>query len=576
MALVASIIEGEADLEQLSPSRSEAVLDRLARPRLVCADDSPTLLIFLKTLLDPFYDVELVDDGQEAFEAIRTHPPDTILSDVAMPRMTGLDLLVQLKQDPRLCHIPFIVMTANHEQQSAAEILDAGAHDFLEKPFGPEELRARVGAAVRSHLMYKELEGKHLELSRMHSLLTMSEARTRAIIGSAYDGIVTMATDGTVEALNPSAERIFGLENSQACGHSFIEEFVAPECQSRVAAEMTRIVAATAIMPPAPRRQIAGRRGNGQEFPMECLFTRVENPAGTLLCAFVRDLTESKRLEIELQQAQKLEAVGRLAAGIAHEINTPIQYIGDNTRFLGEALNQLTQFSQKQREVLESVGLSPEARQELDKAAVEAELDYLLSEVPDTLGGTLQGLQRVATIVRAMMEFAHPDRQEMVSTDLNRVLQATIEVSRNEYKYVAEMETDFGQIPPVICHAGDMSQAFLNIIVNAAHAITDVSKQRAKMGKVRVSTVQEGNDVLVTIQDDGGGIPESIRGKIFDPFFTTKEVGRGTGQGLAIAHALIEKHRGTLTFESEIGVGTSFHVRVPIDGAIRERETKSQ
>jgi signal transduction histidine kinase len=265
--------------------------------------------------------------------------------------------------------------------------------------------------------------------------------------------------------------------------------------------------------------------------------------------------------------------VGRIAAGIAHEINTPIQFIGDNTRFLEEAFSQLSHFSQKQREVLESAQLPPGALQELDKAAAEAEIDYLLSEVPDTMAGTLEGLQRVATIVRAMMEFAHPDRQEMVFTDLNRVLQATIEVSRNEYKYVAEMETDFGQIPPVACHSGDLSQVFLNIIVNAAHAIADVSKQKRKMGKVRICTALEGNDVVISVQDDGPGIPESIREKIFDPFFTTNEVGRGTGQGLAIAHAIIEKHHGTLTFESEIGVGTTFRVRIPTGGAIREKET---
>jgi len=267
-----------------------------------------------------------------------------------------------------------------------------------------------------------------------------------------------------------------------------------------------------------------------------------------------------KLLEMELQQAQKLEAVGRLASGIAHEINTPIQYIGDNTRFLQDSFTSLWELSRRYAEAL-----PPEAREALRGLEQELDLEYLREEVPGSIQRTLQGVDRVATIVRAMKEFAHPDREEMVATDLNRSIQATLEIARNEYKYVADVEPTFGDLPPITCHAGDLNQVVLNIVINAAHAIGDAVKGTGSRGKIRVTTRREGDDAVVAISDTGTGIPEAIRDKVFDPFFTTKDVGGGTGQGLAIARSIVAKHHGSLGFETEIGRGTTFFLRIPIE-----------
>jgi signal transduction histidine kinase len=208
------------------------------------------------------------------------------------------------------------------------------------------------------------------------------------------------------------------------------------------------------------------------------------------------------------------------------------------------------------------------ARAAADIARVEqdVDLDYALEHVPRALDRALDGLNRVATIVNSMRMFAHPDVAEMTEADLNQGIQSTIAIARNEYKYVADVETDFGEIPPVMCHAGDINQAILNIIVNAAHAIADEVRGTEKRGRIAVRTRQDGDSVVVSISDTGGGIPQDVRDRVFDPFFTTKEVGRGTGQGLTIARAVVvDKHRGELTFQTG-PEGTTFFVRLLVAG----------
>jgi C4-dicarboxylate-specific signal transduction histidine kinase len=276
--------------------------------------------------------------------------------------------------------------------------------------------------------------------------------------------------------------------------------------------------------------------------------------------------TAERQLEVELRQAQKLEAVGRLASGIAHEINTPIQFIGDNTAFFEEAFTAARDVLRLQREIIDASSAPPEARRRLEEGESAADLAYILEEVPKSIARTLEGVRRVATIVRAMKEFARPDHKEMVGSDLNAALLATLEVARSEYNSFADVRVDLGDIPRVLCDAGDVNQVFLNIIVNAAHAIEDVVKGTSGRGTITVATCQDSEAVIVAISDTGGGIPDAIRDKVFDPFFTTKDVGRGTGQGLAVSRSVVTKHGGQLTFTSTVGRGTTFFVRLLIDG----------
>jgi PAS domain S-box-containing protein len=271
------------------------------------------------------------------------------------------------------------------------------------------------------------------------------------------------------------------------------------------------------------------------------------------------DVTARRVLEASLRASQKLESVGRLAAGIAHEINTPIQFVGDNVRFVLDASATLSRIFGMYRQAYRAA--------DLKDAEDAADIDYVLEEIPRALVSSCEGLERVATIVRAMKGFAHPDRPDMAPADLNANIQNTLVVARNEYKEVAEVVTDLGALPPVYCHAGQINQVLLNLVTNAAHAVAEVVAKTGRRGRIDVRSWQEACDVVVSVRDTGFGIPNEIRDKLFEPFFTTKDVGRGTGQGLAIARALVvDMHGGEITFDSDTGFGTEFRVRIPIEG----------
>jgi signal transduction histidine kinase len=290
--------------------------------------------------------------------------------------------------------------------------------------------------------------------------------------------------------------------------------------------------------------------------------------AGASMINF-RDVTMLRKMEVDLRQAQKLESVGRLAAGVAHEINTPVQFVNDSLHFVREANADLAGLISKYQILHKAVTAGEpcdEAAADIAETEATIDLGYLMENVPAALDRAVDGLNRVTTIVRSLKEFAHPDEKEMVSIDLNQAISSTLTIARNEYKYLATLETDLGEVPPVRCHGGDINQVILNLIVNAAHAIGDVVQGTDTLGLIRVRSWLERDRAIISISDTGGGIPLEIRTRIYDPFFTTKAVGKGTGQGLAIARSVVEKHGGELTFESELGAGTTFFIRLPLDG----------
>jgi signal transduction histidine kinase len=299
---------------------------------------------------------------------------------------------------------------------------------------------------------------------------------------------------------------------------------------------------------------------------------RVTDKDSTELLVIGSDVTYRSALEVQLRQAQKLESVGQLAAGIAHEINTPTQYIGDNVRFLKDAFQDLkillTSYDRLLAGAKDKV-LSDETVQEIAAAVQRADGGYLLEEIPKAIEQTLEGITRVSTLVSAMKEFSHPGTKEKTPLNLNHAIESTITVARNEWKYVADVETEFDpSLPQISCQPGEFNQVILNLIVNAAHAIDDVvGKGGSEKGKIRVQTRNFPEWVEIRIGDTGSGIPEKVRARIFDPFFTTKEIGKGTGQGLAIARSVVvDKHGGSIHFETEEEKGTTFVIRLPHDG----------
>lgn len=281
------------------------------------------------------------------------------------------------------------------------------------------------------------------------------------------------------------------------------------------------------------------------------------------------EMRERQRVELELHLSQKLEAVGRLAAGVAHEINTPIQYVGDSIHFLRSAAGDLERTLNEYRNGLAQIiagASASDVQSALTAVELTNDIEFHAAEMPKAFARTLEGVERVAQIVRAMKEFSHPDVDEQSPADINHALQSTLIVAKNEYKYAAKIETDFTELPLVVCNIGELNQVFLNLLVNAAHAIADTGKD-ADTGAIAITTRLMGDAIEITLADNGCGIPQENLDKIFDPFFTTKEVGKGTGQGLAITRAIVvEKHAGSVHVDSRIGVGTKFTLRLPIAG----------
>jgi signal transduction histidine kinase len=286
----------------------------------------------------------------------------------------------------------------------------------------------------------------------------------------------------------------------------------------------------------------------------------------------IAEMRQRRAMETELRLAQKLEAVGRLAAGVAHEINTPLQYVTDNVRFMKDTFVLIMAVVSEYRNVLERVGSAASSDPRAEVAALEKAVDFefVHAEIPQAMVGAEDGLSRVANIVRALRRYAHPDGDKRPA-DLNRALLDALEVSRHQYKYVAEVTAELAELPPVTCLVGELSQVFVNLIVNAAHAI---EAHRTAGGRIAVTTRVEGDDVVVSIGDNGCGIPPDVRERIFDPFFTTKEVDVGSGQGLAIAWSIVvERHGGSITFDTEVGMGTTFHLKIPI-GTVDRAEAR--
>ncbi len=409
---------------------------------------------------------------------------------------------------------------------------------------------------------------------RDQEALRRSEEMFRIMTENAMELIALVDMTGRRLYNSPSYTKVLGYSPEELQGTWSFEQ-THPEDREKilVAARETK---ATGVGKFVEYRM---RHKDGSWRTLESHAGVIRNTKGEIenILIVARDVTDRKRaenererMEIELRHAQKMESIGQLAAGIAHEINTPTQYIGDNTRFLQDAFADLNHLLQKYEELLQAAksnAITPQLVAELEMASQNADIAYLTAEIPKAIEQSLVGIERVAKIVCAMKDFSHPGSEDKTCIDLNKAIESTLTVARNEWKYVAEMATDFdSNLPPVPCLPGEISQVILNLIVNAAHAISEVVSDGAKgKGVISISTRQCGDCVEVRIGDTGAGIPEKCRSRIFEPFFTTKEIGKGTGQGLAIAHSVIvEKHGGTIEFETELGKGTTFIIRLPL------------
>jgi signal transduction histidine kinase len=264
-----------------------------------------------------------------------------------------------------------------------------------------------------------------------------------------------------------------------------------------------------------------------------------------------------KKVQGQLLQQDKMASVGQLAAGVAHEINNPMGFIISNLGSLGKYVEKLTAYLEADEKVL--TGCDPAIREMAAQERQKYKIDHICRDMPELISESSDGAQRVRQIVQDLKSFSRVDGTQFATADINEGLDSTLSIAWNELKYKATVSKEYGQLPYVWCNMGQLNQVFLNILVNAAHAIED-------QGQIRIRTWSEGETVRIAISDTGGGIqPENLK-RIFDPFFTTKEVGKGTGLGLAIAYDIItNKHNGTIEVQSEVGTGTTFTITLPVE-----------
>jgi EAL domain-containing protein (putative c-di-GMP-specific phosphodiesterase class I)/two-component sensor histidine kinase len=446
---------------------------------------------------------------------------------------------------------------------------------------------AGAGYASLRHIL--ELRPDFIKLDRW-LIDGLADDRGRRVAVSAFVSLARelgsiVVAEGVERPADLRAVRDLGLDGAQGYllgGPSSAPALVAGWCAGRTGG-VSALARSGALL---PGQSANGERLRGDAELTDCslalagcgngvqaqLSPRAERVAGT----GARDRGalghELERLELDRRVSHRLEVVGQLAAGIAHEINTPLQFVGDSVTFLKEAVDELVGLTASYREALYTeapIRLS-ERRLAMREAEERADLEYLCERIPAAFARTADGITRVRSIVQAMKSFSHASSREAAPADINEAIETTLVVCRNEYKYVANVALDLGELPAVICNVGELNQVFLNLIVNAAQAIEEKVADSGEQGKITISTRVEQDTVLIEITDDGPGIPRALWDRIYEPFFTTKEVGKGTGQGLALARATIERHAGSLVCDSEPGEGTTFTIRLPLPRATDE------
>jgi len=515
---------------------------------------------------------------------------------------TAQEAVMNLNADARVTYANPRASTLfgyTHEELLGASIFDLV--DTLDHPLLRQNIeRRRKGISSRYELRFRHKNGHRLwtmlnasamqnedgtfagsvgmitdmsDRVRAEMRLRRNEARYRSLVESMHEGLIMARKNGIVTYVNDRFCAMLGRARGEITGHRVSE--LADDASKGRLEQMLAESQNGKLKDRGGSEEIIWEHAAGRHIYSLVSPSAYADEEGKVagFFAVITDTTDRKGLESQLLQSQKLEAIGQLAAGIAHEINTPAQYVGNNTQFIKGAFEDILQVIEAVRGLItlsKTACPGQEDIRALEKVMEERDMEYLAAEVPGAIAQTLEGVERISTIVRSVKQFAHPGLAVMAPADLNESMKSTATVSRNEWKYVAELELDLDpELPLVVCMIGEINQVVLNLIINAAHAIADAKKQNPEReGRITLTTKQAAPWAEIRVRDTGTGIPPAVQAKIFDPFFTTKEVGRGTGQGLTISRGIVvEKHKGQLFFETTEGVGTTFVVRLPLEQA---------
>jgi signal transduction histidine kinase/DNA-binding NarL/FixJ family response regulator len=546
--------------------------------RILLVEDNSLDVRLLREMLkeQTLYKFALAEVGfmSEAERHLATNAVDVIVLDLGLPDAQGTEAVRRARAAAP--GTPLVVLTGCDDESIVDMALQEGAQDFLVKGTieAPELVRAiryatqRMKTEIEMQKAQNEVETASRVKGELLAELKAAHAETELFLRSIPSILIGLDVRGCITRWNLTATNTFSVDDRSVQGRAIEDcgiRWLNPDMKGEIARWLGTETSYRCDNLPYERE------GETRLLGLNVLpiLTESDSPTGFIITG--ADVTERMGLELQLRQAQKLEAIGQLAAGIAHEINTPTQFVGHNIRFLKDSWDSIAEFLNfcgTVRAECATGPVPPEHLQQFSELHQKCDLEYLLKHIPDAIDNSLEGVSRVAKIVKGFKEFSHPGSEGKRVINLNQAIETTISVSRHEWKYCADLVTAFdADLPLVPCLVGEFNQVILNLIINSSHAIGSVVEKNGQgKGTITISTRRDGEWARIAVADTGAGIPVEIRSRVFEPFFTTKEVGKGTGQGLALAHAaIVNRHHGQLWFESELGQGTTFFIRLPLE-----------
>lgn len=574
--------------------------------RILIVDDDPTIVQVLEQALQfKGYSTSSTTESEDALRIFAEEGEfDVVLTDLMLPGLSGIELLQRFKEKDPTCEV--LVLTGFGSNEKAVEALKKGAYDYLKKPTNIDELFIAVAKAIEKKKLTLENIAYQMDLERLVAQRSSELMKTQKFLHSVLESsteyfIIATDAEGTITLFNSGAERLFGYQRTEVEGKKTIL-FLSPPQEGEDSRNLQDFLENGMI---DQAHTVLTRQGD--EITISLTVTPIQSEAGgTIGYIWIgKDITEQlalqaklkqythdleglveertgeiqernreleetleqlKSAQMQLLQSEKLASIGQLSAGVAHEINNPIGFINSNLSTLKKYIDNVKEYCQGTNRVLERG--TPDTIEELRKIRQFKKIDFILEDVSSVIEESLEGTERVKTIVQDLKDFSYQDRGDMVEYDLNKGIQSTLNIVWNELKYKAEVIQDLQEIPLVHCYPQQINQVFMNLLVNASHAIKEE-------GKITVRSRLDNDFVVIEISDTGCGIPPENLSKIFEPFFTTKEVGKGTGLGLSLSYRIVEKHGGTIDVRTEVGVGSTFTVRLPVSIAERRADSES-
>ncbi len=493
------------------------------------------------------YNLISADSLKKAFEYF-DDKTDIIVTNLYLPDGSGIEFL----KNKSICDdIPVIVLESYVDQETVVKLLKSGIFDYVGKS---ADIFDSLPEKIDKYIQLRDLKRERRRISEQQNMLSIAIKHSSEVI---------LVTDekGIIEFVNPAFEKTTGYSADEVVGKS-PSILKSGQHDKNFYDGLWKTIKSGKPW----KGHLINKRKDGSIFEEDASISPVFGEKGVITnyVALKRDISELINIENQLRHAQKMEGIGTLAAGIAHEINTPLQYLNDNTLFIKESFKAMCEAISEIKKIAAEKD-ADNMGSKLNDIIRKNKLEYLVDEIPNALDENLNGIKIVRKIVTAMKNFSHPGLKTMQKADINEAIKSTITITKNVWKYNAEIVTDLmDKLPEVSCHIGDINQVFLNMITNSCDAIAEKSKD--DKGTIRISTSCDNSYVYITIEDNGNGIPKDIKDKIFQPFFTTKQVGKGTGQGLALSYDIIvNKHNGEIKVESEPGTGTKFTIKLPVE-----------